>query len=90
MKRAVTADFSVVDPYRMMRIDRGFAKSYSPDCACMAHAGQYQRNPLSATGFDGRAGFGASIGWIIGGCLVTVVVLMMMFAGCAALIAGSQ
>ena len=45
-----TANFSVVDPYRMMRT-KGFAEgltlgAYSTDRACMACAGQYQRNLL--------------------------------------------
>jgi uncharacterized membrane protein len=32
-------------------------------------------------------GFGASIGWTLGSCLVIVVVCLLLFAGCAALIA---
>ena len=45
-----TANFSVVDPCRMMRT-KGFAEgltlgAYSTDRACMACAGQYQRNLL--------------------------------------------
>src|SRR5215217_5759305 len=49
-KKPSTANFSVVDPYRMMRT-KGFAegltlRAYSTDRACMACAGQYQRNLL--------------------------------------------
>ena len=48
--RVITANFSVVDLYRMMRT-KGFAegltlRAYSTDRACMACAGQYQRNLL--------------------------------------------
>lgn len=44
----LTADFSLVDPYRMMRADRRFRpRVYSTGCASMACAGQYQRNLLS-------------------------------------------
>jgi hypothetical protein len=46
-----------------------------------------QHSPTRA-GFG--AGFGASIGWILGGCLVTLVVVMLMFGGCAVLLAGSS
>jgi hypothetical protein len=46
-----------------------------------------QSSPARA-GFG--AGFGAAIGWILGGCLVLVVVTMLMFGGCAALLAGSS
>ena len=41
-----------------------------------------------ATGFG--AGFGAAIGWILGGCLVLVVLTVLMFGGCAALLAGGS
>jgi hypothetical protein len=44
----------------------------------------------SMVGRSFGAGFGASIGWIVGGCLVTIVLLTVMFAGCMALIAGSS
>jgi|SRR5829696_1618797 len=44
----------------------------------------------SMVGRSFGAGFGASIGWIVGGCLVTIVLLMVMFGGCMALLAGSQ
>jgi hypothetical protein len=46
------------------------------------------RTSPTATGFG--AGFGAAIGWILGGCLVLVVLTVLMFGGCAALLAGGS
>ena len=43
------------------------------------------RSSPTSTGFG--AGFGAAIGWIVGGFLVLVVLTVLMFGGCAALIA---
>src|SRR5215212_11832076 len=47
VKGGVTADFSVIDPYRMMRTGGPPERLLSTDRACMVCAGQYQRNPLS-------------------------------------------
>ena len=44
-----------------------------------------QQGSWVGRGFGG--GFGASIGWTLGTCLVIVVVCLLLFAGCAALIA---
>jgi len=46
-----------------------------------------QQGSMVGRGFG--AGFGAAMGWIVGGCLVTVVLLMVMFGGCMAMLGGS-
>jgi hypothetical protein len=42
-----------------------------------------QRSATS-TGFG--AGFGAAIGWVVGGCLILLVLTVVLFGGCAALL----
>ena len=47
MSLTPTADFSVVDPYRMVRADKGVSpKGTQFGRACTACTGQYQRNRL--------------------------------------------
>ena len=50
----------------------------------------HQAPPQQQSSWVGRGsggGFGASIGWTLGSCLVIVVVCLLLFAGCAAIIA---
>jgi len=49
-----------------------------------AHSVDVPPQPRSAT----SRGFGAAIGWIVGGCSVLMVLTVLMFGGCAALLSG--
>ena len=53
-----------------------------------AHSVDVPPQPRSATSTGFGAGFGAAIGWIVGGCLVLLVLTVLMFGGCAALLSG--
>jgi hypothetical protein len=53
-----------------------------------AHSVDVPPQPRSATSTGSGAGFGAAIGWIVGGCSVVLVLTVMMFGGCAALLSG--
>ena len=53
-----------------------------------AHSVDVSPQPRSATSTGLGAGFGAAIGWIVGGCLVILVLTVLMFGGCAALLSG--
>ena len=53
-----------------------------------AHSVDVPPQLRSATSTGSGAGFGAAIGWIVGGCSVVLVLTVVMFGGCAALLSG--
>ena len=53
-----------------------------------AHSVDVPPQPRSATSTGFGAGFGAAIGWIVGGCSVLLVLTVLLFGGCAALLSG--
>ena len=53
-----------------------------------AHSVDVPPQPRSSTSTGSGAGFGAAIGWIVGGCSVVLVLTVVMFGGCAALLSG--